>query len=216
MKSHTTSSYLGKLNKLLAKGRQLRKTYNVYRKISLQRLTALGQYASVRSTFRNDFYSFPIRSNARYVMVSRTDENGQIPNFPLTNADFKGLIDFEAYKLSVSGVKKADRTAVVDFTQYHTIPLSLAFMQLGTIYFVLEGEENRLFYNIVQKKISVIFTNPHFLKRFIMYIKNNHLITSLRIVLTAGDMIFDPKKLTWEKKKNFWAQIVDKIRTKEL
>jgi len=151
-----------------------------------------------------------------YVIKAMATLDGEEAIFPLSIRDYQNYISLEKRKFELIGVKKTDLCSVVEFSQNHTIPLSQSLLSLGASYIPLDGDENKIFNDIVRYKVTVIFTIPPVVYRLMEYIRVRNLKTSLRLIITTGMKIPDVEKLSQETKSTLGAELIDTIGATEL
>jgi len=197
---------------------------NFYQKIFGFSLKRFNQFESIQD--------FPIIRREQYLdlsenLISSSWKNNYISNtmagakgdkviFPLSNRDYQNYIFCEKRKFQLIGVKKTDLCAMIEFSQSEVIIMSQAFLSLGASYIPLEGDENKIFNDIIRYKVTVIFTIPPVVYRLMEYVRVRHLKTSLRLIITTGVKIPDVEKLNQETKSTLGAELIDTIGATEL
>jgi len=151
-----------------------------------------------------------------YVMRSRNQINNEMINIPLSKEDFEGMVNFEKDKFEKIGVIRKDIASVVFFPLQHVIPMSLALQRLGAIYISLEGDEEKIFLDILKNKISFLVTAPSMVTNLIDFVKKAKLDSSLRLINTGGQKINDYNFFKKEVKRYLGADLVDTIGSSEL
>jgi len=193
-----------------------------YKKIGLKKyfetIKDLSNYPLIR---RKDFIKkFPFDNykidNIKYIFNLKSDISPKESCLPLSNRDFIDYTQLECYKFQLIGVNKKDRCSIIAFSQNSMIPMANALMKLGATYVPLDGDETIIFNNIINFKVTVIFTVPQFLYRLIDYVKLRNLKTSLRIVITTGSKIKNFKQIAKYVKKYLGARLMETIGSTEL
>lgn len=151
-----------------------------------------------------------------YIFKVMSNLKGEEAIFPLSLDDCQNYINFEKRKFELIGVKKTDLCSVVEFSQNHTLFLSQAFLKIGASYIPLDGDENKIFQDIIRYKVTVIFTIPPVVYRLMDYVKVRNLKTSLRLIITTGVKIPDVEKLNQKTKSILGAELIDTIGATEL
>jgi phenylacetate-coenzyme A ligase PaaK-like adenylate-forming protein len=151
-----------------------------------------------------------------YLIKAMANIDGEEALFPLSLNDYQNYIDFEKRKFELAGVKKSDLCSVVEFSQNSTIVQAQSILALGASYVPLDGDEAKIFQDIVRYKVSVIFTIPPVVYRLMEYVKVRKLKTSLRLIITTGVKIPDVNKLNLETKDVLGAELIDTIGATEL
>lgn len=151
-----------------------------------------------------------------YVFKAMVDLEGHEAVFPLSATDYQNYIALEKRKFELLGVKKTDLCSVVAFSQNHTIPLAQAFLALGASYIPLDGDEEKIFRNLIEQKVTVIFTIPPVVYRLLDYVKTRQLKTSLRLIITTGVKIPNVEELSEQTKQILGASLLDTIGATEL
>lgn len=151
-----------------------------------------------------------------YVLKTMATLNGEEAIFPLSSNDFQNYVNFEKRKFELIGVKNTDLCSVIEFSQNHMIPLSGSFLKIGASYIPLDGDENKIFQDIIRYKVTVIFTIPPVVYRFMDYVQSRNLKTSLRLIITTGVKIPDVEKLNQKTKSILGAELIDTIGATEL
>ena len=154
--------------------------------------------------------------NNAYILKALVDLDGHEAIFPLSATDYQNYIALEKRKFELLGVKKTDLCSVVAFSQNHTLPLAQAFLALGASYIPLDGDEEKIFRNLVEQKMTVIFTVPPVVYRLLDYIKTRQLKTSLRLIIITGVKIPDVEELSKQTKQTLGASLLDTIGATEL
>lgn len=196
--------------------------FNRFKKNNLNKkfkaINDLNKYPlTKRKDFKNKnlFSNYKI-NNIKYTINLKSDLLTQESYLPLSKRDFLNYIELELYKFRLIGVSKNDRCSIINFSQNHTIPMANALIKLGAIYVPLDGDETIIFNNIINFKVTVIFTVAQFLFRFLDYVKLNKLKTSLRIVITTGVKINNFKQIKKDIKKYLGANLYETIGSTEL
>lgn len=151
-----------------------------------------------------------------YVFKTIATISGEEAVFPLSANDCQNYLNFEKRKFELIGVQKNDLCSVIEFSQNHTFFLSQAFLKIGASYIPLDGDENKIFQDIIRYKVTVIFTIPPVVYRLMDYVKERNLKTSLRLIITTGIKIPDVEKLNRETKSILGAELIDTIGATEL
>ncbi len=190
---------------------------NIFRPVdTLPQKKQLVHFSQSKLISRSDLYHESIEQNFAYLMKSRPDIAGNEPIWPLSKEDYQEMVEFEKYKFQQMGVQKNDSVSIVFFSINHTIPMCQALMELGVRYVVLEGTENAIFSEIIQKKLDVIFMTVKQLEKFIHFVEKNKLNSHLRIIITAGEKIEDLSGLRKKVKTSLNAHFIDSIGSREL
>lgn len=151
-----------------------------------------------------------------YLIKTMVSLEGEELIFPLSSLDYKNYINFEKRKFELVGVQEKDLCSVVEFSQNSTIIQAQSILALGASYIPLDGDENKIFQDIIRYKVTVILTIPPVVYRFMDYVKVRNLKTSLRLIITTGVKIPDVEKLNQETKKILGAELIDTIGATEL
>ncbi|GEM_PF-3942873 len=151
-----------------------------------------------------------------YILKTLVDLEGHETIFPLSASDYQNYIALEKRKFELLGVKKTDLCSVVAFSQNHTLPLTQSFLALGASYIPLDGDEEKIFRNLIEQKVTVLFTIPPVVYRLLDYVKSRQLKTSLRLIVTTGVKIPDVAELSKETEKILGAKLLDTIGATEL
>lgn len=158
---------------------------------------------------------FQVNENI-YLIKAMANLEGEELMFPLSSLDYENYINFEKRKYELVGVKKNDLCSVIEFSQNSTIIQAQSILALGASYIPLDGDENKIFQDIIRYKVTVILTIPPVVYRLMDYVKARNLKTSLRLVVTTGVKIPDVEKLNQETKIVLGAELVDTIGATEL
>lgn len=169
-----------------------------------------------KEIYFNSTKNSKIKFNNAYIIKSMANIDGEEAVFPLSVNDFQKYILFEKRKFELIGVKKTDLCSIVAFSSNHTIPMSQSLLALGASYIPLDGDEAKIFNDIVRYKVTVIFTIPPFVERLMEYVKVRNLRTSLRLVITTGVKIPDIAALNNKTKSILGAELVDTIGASEV
>lgn len=151
-----------------------------------------------------------------YLIRAMANLEGEELVLPLSLLDYKNYINFEKRKFELVGVKNTDLCSVVEFSQNSTIIQAQSILALGASYIPLDGDENKIFQDIIRYKVTVIFTIPPVVYRFMDYVQSRNLKTSLRLIITTGVKIPDVEKLDQRTKSILGAELIDTIGATEL
>lgn len=151
-----------------------------------------------------------------YVIKAMANINGEEAVFPLSSFDYQNYIALEKRKFELIGVNKSDLCSVVEFSQNHAIPLAQSFLAIGASYIPLDGDEIKIFKDIIRYRVTVIFTIAPVVLRLMEYVKSRHLKTSLRLVITTGVKIASVSDLNKKTKAILGAELIDTIGASEL
>lgn len=154
--------------------------------------------------------------NNAYIFKALVDLEGHETIFPLSATDYQNYIVLEKRKFELLGVKKTDLCSVVAFSQNHTLPLAQSFLALGASYIPLDGDEEKIFRNLIEQRVTVIFTVPPVAYRLLDYAKSRQLKTSLRLIITTGVKIPDVEELSRQTEQILGAKLLDTIGATEL
>lgn len=151
-----------------------------------------------------------------YLVKAMVNLEGKELVLPLSLVDYQNYINFEKRKFELVGVQKKDLCSVVEFSQNSTIIQAQSILALGASYIPLDGDENKIFQDIIRYKVTIIFTIPPVVYRFMNYVQSRNLKTSLRLIITTGVKIPDVEKLNQETKSILGAELIDTIGATEL
>lgn len=154
--------------------------------------------------------------NNIYLIKSMLNSDGEEAVFPLSKRDYQNYVLFEKRKWQLIGVNKTDICSIVAFSQNHTIPMAESFLALGASYFPLDGDQVKIFKDIIKYKVTVLFTIPPVVEKLMEYVEENKLKTSLRLVITTGVKIPDVEVFHKEIKSKLGAELIDTIGSAEL
>jgi phenylacetate-coenzyme A ligase PaaK-like adenylate-forming protein len=152
------------------------------------------------------FYSFTVR----------IDNAGDQIYFPISKNDYAKYIELEKDQFIQSGVNSKDRCSIVAFSQDATIPKSQALMSIGATYIPLDGDEQDIFENIINQQVTVIFTVPQFVFRFMDYVQVHKSETYLRLIVTTGVKIPNKMEIYRKIKQILGAELRETIGSTEL
>jgi len=182
-----------------------------------QKATPLGKLSSLSMLSRKEIDKILVNDKKiSYVMRMRNQVSSEMVNIPLSKKDFEGLIIFEKDKFEKIGVNSQDIASVIFFPLQHVIPMSLALQRLGAIYIPFEGDEEKVFFDVINNKISFLVTTPSRVSKLIDFVKKTKLKSSLRLINTGGQKIKDYHFFKMKVKKYLGADLVDNIGSSEL
>lgn len=189
---------------------------SIYRLNDIQLFPIISRKILLETNYPNRVAK-PHRNPAiHYSFTARIDNLGNQVYYPLSKIDYTKYIELEKEQFIQSGVKPKDRCSILAFSQDATIPKSQAIMSIGATYIPLDGDESDIFENIIKQKITVIFTVPQFLFRFMDYVKAHKLQSALRLIITTGVKIPNKLEIYQKIKKILGAELRETIGSTEV
>jgi phenylacetate-coenzyme A ligase PaaK-like adenylate-forming protein len=190
-------------------------------KFHKKNLISLGDFYKIPFATKEELCSFQNKGKKSqqdnsFIMRVRADNLGNELKLPLSFDDYRGMVEFEQYRLEKAGIKTSDVCSIVYFPLQHIIPMAEAIMRIGAKYVPIEGGLEQRVSKIFDYELTCLLCTPKTVNDLIDYAKITKEKSSLRLIITAGQKIADFKDFSLRVKKFLGAEVIDQIGSSEL